>query len=77
MMFNRFFALVLLVLLSPIFILVSLFIVIEDGFPVFFTQKRVGENYTFFNIYKFRSMNDMLDGNGNLLPDSERITKMG
>jgi len=76
-MINRFFAIVLLVLLSPIFILVSLFIVIEDGFPVFFTQKRVGENYTFFNIYKFRSMNDMLDGNGNLLPDSERITKMG
>jgi O-antigen biosynthesis protein WbqP len=36
--------------------LVSLTILIEDGFPVFFTQKRVGINYTFFNIYKFRSM---------------------
>jgi O-antigen biosynthesis protein WbqP len=55
-MFNRFFAIVLLVLLSPIFILVALFILFEDGFPIFFTQKRVGENYTFFNIYKFRSM---------------------
>jgi len=76
-MLNRLFAIVLLVLLSPIFIVVALFILFEDGFPVFFTQKRVGENYTFFNIYKFRSMNDMLDGNGNLLPDSERITKMG
>jgi O-antigen biosynthesis protein WbqP len=31
-------------------------ILIEDGFPVFFTQKRVGVNYSFFNIYKFRSM---------------------
>ena len=55
-MFNKFFAIVLLVLLSPIFISVALFIFFEDGLPIFFTQKRVGENYTFFNIYKFRSM---------------------
>jgi len=55
-MFNRLFAIVLLVLLSPIFILVALFILFEDGFPIFFTQKRVGKNYTFFKIYKFRSM---------------------
>jgi len=55
-MVNRFFAVLLLVLLSPIFILVGLFIFFEDGFPIFFTQKRVGINYTFFNIYKFRSM---------------------
>jgi O-antigen biosynthesis protein WbqP len=37
-------------------LLVSIAILIEDGFPVFFTQKRVGINYTFFKIYKFRSM---------------------
>ena len=55
-MLNKPFAILLLVLLSPIFIFVALFIFFEDGFPVFFTQKRVGENYTFFNIYKFRSM---------------------
>jgi O-antigen biosynthesis protein WbqP len=55
-MFSRLFALSLLILLAPIFLLVSLAILIEDGFPVFFTQKRVGINYTFFNIYKFRSM---------------------
>jgi O-antigen biosynthesis protein WbqP len=36
--------------------LVALAIFIEDGFPVFFTQKRVGFSYSFFNIYKFRSM---------------------
>lgn len=55
-MFSRLLALSLLILLSPIFLLVSLAILIEDGFPVFFSQKRVGINYTFFNIYKFRSM---------------------
>jgi O-antigen biosynthesis protein WbqP len=53
---NRIFALFLLVILSPLFLIVALVILIEDGFPVFFTQKRVGINYTFFNIYKFRSM---------------------
>jgi O-antigen biosynthesis protein WbqP len=55
-MLLRLFALSILILLSPIFFLVSLAILIEDGFPVFFTQKRVGVNYTFFKIYKFRSM---------------------
>jgi O-antigen biosynthesis protein WbqP len=55
-MFNRLFALFLLVILSPLFLIVSLVIFMEDGFPVFFTQKRVGINYSFFSIYKFRSM---------------------
>ena len=55
-MITRLFALVLLVILSPIFLFVALFILIEDGIPVFFTQKRVGVNYSFFQIYKFRSM---------------------
>lgn len=55
-MFNKFFAILLLVLLAPVFIIVALFIFVEDGFPIFFKQKRVGVNYTFFNIYKFRSM---------------------
>jgi len=55
-MINRVLALFLLVLFSPIFLTVGLFIVIEDGFPVLFSQKRVGINYSFFNIYKFRSM---------------------
>ena len=55
-MVNKILSLLILILLSPIIILVAILILIEDGFPVFFTQKRVGENYTFFNIYKFRSM---------------------
>jgi O-antigen biosynthesis protein WbqP len=55
-MLNRLFALFLLLILFPIFLTVALAIFIEDGSPIFFKQKRVGINYTFFNIYKFRSM---------------------
>ena len=55
-MLNRLIALIILIILSPIFTLLAFVILIEDGFPIFFTQKRVGINYTFFKIYKFRSM---------------------
>jgi O-antigen biosynthesis protein WbqP len=55
-MLNRIAALFLLIILSPIFIIVGLLIFIQDGFPVFFKQKRVGVNYSFFYIYKFRTM---------------------
>ena len=55
-MLNRFFALVFLIILSSVFMVVALAIFLEDGSPIFFKQKRVGINYTFFNIYKFRSM---------------------
>jgi O-antigen biosynthesis protein WbqP len=55
-MLNRLSALILLILFSPIFIFVAIAIIFEDGVPVLFTQKRVGINYTFFKIYKFRSM---------------------
>lgn len=55
-MFNRIFGLFLLVCFLPLFIIVGLLIFLEDGFPVFFTQKRVGKNQFFFQIYKFRSM---------------------
>jgi O-antigen biosynthesis protein WbqP len=53
---NRVFALIVLIILSPLFLLVAISIFIEDGMPIFFKQKRVGINYTFFQIYKFRSM---------------------
>ncbi len=55
-MLNKLFAFILIILFSPIFLIVAFFIFVEDGYPVLFTQKRVGINYTFFNIYKFRSM---------------------
>ena len=55
-MLNRLFAFILLIILSPIILIVAIFILIEDGFPIFFSQKRVGIHYSFFHIYKFRSM---------------------
>lgn len=55
-MLNRIFAFFFLIIFSPLFIFISIVIIKEDGFPILFTQKRVGINYTFFKIYKFRSM---------------------
>ena len=55
-MINRILAFFLLIFLSPIIIIVGFLIYLQDGFPVFFKQKRVGVNYSFFYIYKFRTM---------------------
>ena len=46
----------MLITLSPIFFIVTVLIIFDDGFPVFFTQKRVGKDYSFFKLYKFRTM---------------------
>ncbi len=55
-MINRLLAIILLFIFFPIFFIVAIVVFFEDGLPVFFTQKRIGMNYSFFNIYKFRSM---------------------
>lgn len=55
-MISRLTALLLIIIFSPVFLFVAFFILIEGGVPVFFKQKRVGVNYSFFWIYKFRSM---------------------
>ena len=61
-MINRIFAVSLLIILSPIFIITALIIIIDDGFPVFYRQKRVGINNIHFSIFKFRTMqNDLPD----------------
>ncbi len=56
MILNRIIALLLLLLLWPVFLIAAIAIYLEDGTPVIFKQKRVGINYTFFQIYKFRTM---------------------
>lgn len=70
-------ALVGLLFLSPIFIIVTLGLyVVNQGKPFFF-QERPGKNERIFKIIKFKTMNDKKDANGNLLPDAERLTKVG
>jgi lipopolysaccharide/colanic/teichoic acid biosynthesis glycosyltransferase len=66
-----------LVLISPIMGVLALLVRITHGPPVLFRQKRPGYLGRPFNLYKFRTMSNARDGQGNLLPDSERITPLG
>lgn len=70
-------ALIGLILLSPILILLMFFIKIRIGSPILFKQVRPGLNGQPFLMIKFRTMNSATDQNGNLLPDHERLTKLG
>lgn len=66
------------ILLSPIFILLVIFLKIANkGAGVFFFQERPGKDARIFKVIKFKTMNDKKDANGNLLPDADRITKVG
>lgn len=66
-----------LVLLSPIFIIVMVGLFFANGGQPFFFQTRPGKNEKVFRIVKFKTMNDRRDAQGNLLPDAERLTKVG
>ena len=66
-----------LILLSPVFIILSLIIRIILGKPIIFKQKRPGKNEVIFELYKFRSMTEEKDENGVLLPDAIRLTAFG
>ena len=66
-----------LIILSPVIIVVALLVRVKLGHPVIFKQKRPGLNEKIFTMYKFRTMTDKKDQNGQLLPDSERLTKFG
>lgn len=70
-------ALVALIFLSPLLVIVSILVKIKLGSPVIFKQKRPGLNERIFTLYKFRTMTDEKDENGDLLPDSLRLTKFG
>jgi len=66
-----------LALSSPLIIVVAIVIYFTMGRPIFFKQIRPGLRGTPFLIYKFRTMLDLRDENGNLLPDEKRLTKIG
>ena len=71
-------ALTALALLSPIFIATMVLLHFANkGAGVFFTQDRPGKNEKIFKAIKFKTMTDDRDANGNLLPDAERLTKVG
>ena len=66
-----------IILLSPIILMVSILVYFKLGSPVFFTQERPGKDRIIFKMYKFRTMSDEKDGNGELLSDSIRLTAFG
>lgn len=70
-------SLLALIVLSPLLILVALLVLLSHGWPVVFTQQRPGYMGKPFRIYKFRTMRDARDKQGNLLPDADRLTPLG
>lgn len=66
-----------LLILSPVYLILAILVRVKLGSPVLFSQKRPGKNEKVFRMYKFRSMTDERDANGDLLPDEERLTHFG
>lgn len=66
-----------LIVLSMIFIIVTIGLFFANQGKPFFFQQRPGKNEKIFSIVKFKTMNDKKDANGNLLPDAERLTRIG
>lgn len=70
-------SLLVIIVLSPVYLIVAILVRLKLGSPVIFTQERPGKNENIFKIYKFRTMSDDRDYDGNLLPDEVRLTKFG
>lgn len=70
-------ALVGLIILSPVMLVVAVAVYVSMGSPVLFKQERAGLNGRPFMLYKFRTMLDLRDEHGNLLPDEKRLTPVG
>ena len=70
-------SLLVIILISWLYIIVAILVKFKLGSPVIFKQPRPGMNEKVFNMYKFRSMTDERDENGNLLPDDVRLTAFG
>ncbi|MDA8812323.1 sugar transferase [Amylibacter sp.] len=80
-MFKRFFDIVLsltaLFALSPIILIITILLIWKTGSPVFFRQSRTGLNGNTFEMIKFRTMNNKVDKNGDILPDNKRLNSFG
>ena len=71
-------AIMILIIMLPVFILIMLSISLSNkSFKIFFVQERPGKDEKIFRVVKFKTMDDRIDQNGKLLPDSVRLTKVG
>lgn len=70
-------SLILIIILLPLFLILSFFVLIFMGHPILFSQKRIGKNEKPFKLYKFRTMTNKTDKDGNLLPENQRLTRFG
>ena len=75
--FDLFFSLILIIILSPLYIVIAIMVLIFMGWPILFKQARPGYKNEIFNMYKFRTMTNKKDAAGNLLPDEQRLPKFG
>ena len=66
-----------LLVLSPLYLILAILVRVKLGSPVLFSQERPGRHEKVFRMYKFRSMTDARDAEGNLLPDEDRMTHFG
>jgi lipopolysaccharide/colanic/teichoic acid biosynthesis glycosyltransferase len=76
-LFDIFLSALGLILLSPLIVMTAIFVFVDLGFPIFFTQIRPGYKGNLFKIYKFRSMNDIETKKGMQTPDIKRLTAFG
>ena len=76
-LFDIFLSAIALIVLSPLIAITAIFVIIDLGFPIFFTQIRPGYRGNLFKIYKFRSMKDIETKKGIQTPDIKRLTAFG
>lgn len=70
-------SLIALIVLSPVLLVVAILVRIKLGSPIIFKQQRPGKDEKIFTLYKFRTMTDKRDENGNLLSNDQRLTEFG
>lgn len=66
-----------IVILSPLYLIIAIVVRIQMGNPILFSQERIGKDEKIFKLYKFRSMTNEKDKNGDLLPEKDRLTNFG
>ena len=69
-------SLMALIILMPLMLIIYILVRVKLGKPAIFKQERPGKEEKIFTLYKFRTMTDEKDENGNLLPDEQRLTKL-